>query len=353
MILSYIFSIIFFSLSRTNFPSALGKLSCTVNGLTHNYLAITDPVYDTDSETTIPYTYHLPTENVSGVQASTWNIRASLDQNKNLLMSISAINEKGVQSQGKDYHLKFVLTLRCTNGSTVSMNTVVPFVDSNNHQPFFSKPKYVYNLISTYEEDFKRQLELNPIVATDYDVTNGELVFDVQGNEYFKVLYGGVVPGTLNKKHFAQLVPKFPGKIITKKVEVIMTVTDIGNPPKSNTSKVVINPPSPPTPAFKKPFYVGHLYKNGTFEMSENPELEEGVTYYQTSVQIESCSYYCNYYATISEGQIIIVKNCNMGDSFYRFNYLACSLTAKYTDPITKLFSTGNTALIVEHHHNL
>ena len=98
-------------------------------------------------------------------------------------------------------------------------------MDSNNHQPFFSKPKYVYNLISTYEEDFKRQLELNPIVATDYDVTNGELVFDVQGNEYFKVLYGGVVPGTLNKKHFAQLVPKFPGKIITKKVEVIMTVT--------------------------------------------------------------------------------------------------------------------------------
>jgi hypothetical protein len=38
-------------------------------------------------------------------------------------------------------------------------------------------------------------------------------------------------------------------------------------------------------PVFVKPFYVGHLYKNRTFVMEENPELEEGTTYYSTSFE--------------------------------------------------------------------
>jgi hypothetical protein len=104
-------------------------------------------------------------------------------------------------------------------------HTVVPVIDSNNHQTFFSKPKYVYNLISTHLDDFKRQLFLNPITATDYDITNGELSFNIDDNDYFDIVYGGVVPGTLNKQHSAQLIPKVPGSSITKKIEVTMTVT--------------------------------------------------------------------------------------------------------------------------------
>jgi hypothetical protein len=46
--------------------SATAPLNCTVNNLTHTYLAITDPIYDTDPESTVPYTYKLLTQNVIG-----------------------------------------------------------------------------------------------------------------------------------------------------------------------------------------------------------------------------------------------------------------------------------------------
>jgi hypothetical protein len=74
-------------------------------------------------------------------------------------------------------------------------------------------------------DDFKRQLFLNPITATDYDITNGELSFNIDDNDYFDIVYGGVVPGTLNKQHSAQLIPKVPGSSITKKIEVTIWVT--------------------------------------------------------------------------------------------------------------------------------
>jgi hypothetical protein len=38
---------------------------------------------------------------------------------------------------------------------------------------------------------------------------------------------------------------------------------------------------------------------------------------------------------------------------FYKNNYNAFQLIARYTDPLTKLFSTGTTALIIELHHDL
>jgi hypothetical protein len=60
---------------------------------------------------------------------------------------------------------------------------------------------------------------------------------------------------------------------------------DLGYPSNTKASRLVINPPSPPMPVFVKPFYVGHLYKNRTFVMEENPELEEGTTYYSTSFE--------------------------------------------------------------------
>lgn len=101
----------------------------------------------------------------------------------------------------------------------------MPVVDSNNHKPFFEKPNYTYNLLSPFAADFKRQQILNPIVATDYDVTNTELEFSIDENDYFDIIYNGIVPNTLNKKHFALLTPKFPGKILKKKIKFNITVT--------------------------------------------------------------------------------------------------------------------------------
>jgi hypothetical protein len=98
-------------------------------------------------------------------------------------------------------------------------------IDTNNHEPFFDKPRYTYNLISAYVEDFQRQLILYPVVATDYDVTNVEVDFTIEENAYFDIMYGGVVPGTLNKKHYPKLVPKTHGKLLTERIEVEIGVT--------------------------------------------------------------------------------------------------------------------------------
>jgi hypothetical protein len=352
--------------------SATAPLNCTVNNLTHTYLAITDPIYDTDPESTVPYTYKLLTQNVIEATADYYyttyktrrqglltlggpRIGVTVNSKDNtLFITIPKINEKEEQSEKTNFDLSFLLSLRCSDGAEIHMHTAVPVIDSNNHQPFFSKPKYVYNLISTHLDDFKRQLFLNPITATDYDITNGELSFNIDDNDYFDIAYGGVVPGTLNKQHSAQLIPKVPGSSITKKIEVTITVTDSGYPSNTNTSRLVINPPSPPMPVFVKPFYVGHLYKNGTFVMKENPELEEGTTYYFTSFegQFDFLS------ATLENEQIVIKRSygyyhSSLINHFYEYNYYAFQLIARYTDPLTELFSTGTTALIIEFHHDL
>ncbi|RZC39000.1 uncharacterized protein BDFB_007114, partial [Asbolus verrucosus] len=244
-------------------------------------------------------------------------VTAKLDDDKNLIITISKVNETTEISKNSKFFYNFAIDLYCEDKSVVNMYVSVGLIDSNNHQPIFDKPKYTYNLISTYMEDFKRQLFLNPITATDYDVTNAELKFTIETNKYFDITYSGVVPGTLNKKHYAQLVPKIPGSIINEKIEVSIIVTDMGNPPRRNVSKLVINPPSPPMPIFIKPFYIGHYYKNSTFKMIENPQLQEGTNYYETS------------------------------------NYLVYELKATYRDKVTKLSSTGIVTIIVELHHDL
>ncbi|XP_063918227.1 uncharacterized protein LOC135133683 [Zophobas morio] len=348
--------IMLISLPKAKLAPPPKRLNCTINGLTHNYLEITDPVYDEDPETTIPYTYNLHTENVSGI-TSPLNLPVSIDPQENLFITIKQLDEKTTLTQKSGYHFNIALRLQCIDGAVVEMNTVIPFIDSNNHEPFFSKPTYVYDLISTLESDFKRLLDLNSIVATDYDITNRELLFSVQENEYFDVVYGGIVPGTLNKQHLAQLVPKFPGKIISSKIEVALTVTDTGNPPRSNTAKLVINPPSPPKPVFTKPFYVGHLYKNNTFVMSENLHLQEGASYYETKFSIQDsyddgCS---RFFAHLVEEEIMVAFTFygNAFPHFYERNYIVCPVEATYTDRVTNLVSSGTTILLVEYHHDL
>jgi hypothetical protein len=357
--------------------SATAPLNCTVNNLTHTYLAITDPIYDTDPESTVPYTYKLLTQNVIEATADYYyttyktrrqglltlggpRIGVTVNSKDNtLFITIPKINEKEEQSEKTNFDLSFLLSLRCSDGAEIQMHTVVPVIDSNNHQTFFSKPKYVYNLISTHLDDFKRQLFLNPITATDYDITNGELSFNIDDNDYFDIVYGGVVPGTLNKQHSAQLIPKVPGSSITKKIEVTITVTDSGYPSNTNTSRLVINPPSPPMPVFVKPLYVGHLYKNGTFVMKENPELEEGTTYYSTSFEVSDFRHEYNFLNVRLENEQIVISSSSSKDDyefmnhFYKNNYNAFQLIARYTDPLTKLFSTGTTVLIIELHHDL
>jgi hypothetical protein len=74
-------------------------------------------------------------------------------------------------------------------------------------------------------EDFQRHLILYPIIATDYDITNIEVDFTIQENPYFDILYGGVVPGSLNKKHYPKLVPKTHGTLLTERIELWIGVT--------------------------------------------------------------------------------------------------------------------------------
>ncbi|CAH1368868.1 unnamed protein product [Tenebrio molitor] len=110
-------------------------------------------------------------------------------------------------------------------------------------------------------------------------------------------------------------------------------------------------------PVFVKPLYVGHLYKNGTFVMKENPELEEGTTYYSTS--FEDFRHEYNFLNVRLENEQIVISSSSSKDDyefmnhFYKNNYNAFQLIARYTDPLTKLFSTGTTVLIIELHHDL
>jgi hypothetical protein len=62
--------------------------------------------------------------------------------------------------------------------------------------------------------------------------------------------------------------------------------------------------------------------------------------------------------ATLENEQIVIKRSYDYYHSslinhFYEYNYYAFQLIARYTDPLTELFSTGTTALIIEFHHDL
>ncbi|KYB27437.1 hypothetical protein TcasGA2_TC014748 [Tribolium castaneum] len=340
-------------------------LCCSIEKQKGNYLRIDEPVYDTDDEIIVPQSEEYYMREVQ--QAFIFDYfysKQQYDDNGNkmdlgtniLQIPLRRIDEKReISKAGNFYYYNFTITLHCNNDDTVDTHTFVPIIDTNNHGPFFGKPKYTYNLISSYAEDFKRQQLLNPIIATDYDVTNTAVKFNIEENNHFDIMYNGIVPNSLNKQHYALLTPKIPGKPITDKIEVIVTVTDMGFPSRSNVTKVEINPPSPPMPIFKSPFYVGHYYKNHTFVMHDNLELEEGCTFYSTTVEILVEDMRCQiFYATIVKDEIIINKSSKeYVNNFYEENYTVYKLKAKYTNPITNLFTVGTATFILEHHHDL
>ncbi|XP_044267408.1 uncharacterized protein LOC123013123 [Tribolium madens] len=331
------------------------SLSCTFGNYDHNYIKIQEFVNDDENSTTIPKKNKLYANSVQGMDIMN-NSYVIINKNHyegSFTFIFSQINEKFEPSQS-NFCYNFTVRLNCTNRDIVDLYVKVPLIDTNNHEPFFEKPKYTYNLISSYAEDFKRQQFLNPVIATDYDVTNTAVKFSNEENEYFNIMYNGIVPNSLNKKHYALLTPKIPGKLVTRKIEVNITVTDVGFPPRSNVTKLVINPPSPPGPVFSSPFYVGHSYKNRTFVMFENPKLEEGCTFYETRIDVLTTGNKSRvFYAEIINDKILIKKFKTNLSYFFEKNYSIYQLKAFYIDRVTKLYSSGTATLIVEDHHDL
>ncbi|XP_044267658.1 uncharacterized protein LOC123013288 isoform X2 [Tribolium madens] len=225
--------------------------SCFIDNQRKNYLRIDEPVYDTDEETIISQNRQYEMTNVRQYVVNNYpyfkgNIFETPERmvylpSHTLQIRLMQIDEKKEISRAGDfYYYNFTITLICNNDDLVDVYTVLPIIDTNNPEPFFGKPKYTYNLISSYAEDFKRQQLLNPIIATDYDVTNAAVQFTMENNPHFDIMYNGIVANTLNKHHYALLTPKVPGKLITDKIEVTIKVTDMGFPPRSNVTKVVI-----------------------------------------------------------------------------------------------------------------
>jgi hypothetical protein len=334
-------------------------LDCTFYNIENNYLKFEDVVLDVDIETTIPPSSNsgLQKINVSYVDIVD-NPYVSVSESRYfglVFLNFKQINEVVEPSRRSEFYYNVKLNLHCNNSAIVEMYSSIRLIDTNNHEPFFDKPRYTYNLISAYVEDFQRQLILYPIVATDYDITNIEVDFTIQENPYFDILYGGVVPGSLNKKHYPKLVPKTHGTLLTERIELEIVVTDVGTPPRQNFTKLVINPPSPPAPIFDKTFYVGHYYKNDTFVINESPELAEGTTYYQTRVTINNKQrYQNNFISRVENGKIVIEIYHRLDSSFFfQNNYIAYELEATYVDVVTNRATASRATLIVELHHDL
>lgn len=156
---------------------------------------------------------------------------------------VQPIDEKIEISQpGHIFYYNFTLQVRCEgiyypvvskinncNHNLVTIchfqEALIPIHETNTYTPVFSNKIYEYALFSPYFEDLERLIELNPIVANDNDMSNTEVIFSIEPNEYFDLQYEGVVPGSLNKNHTAKLIPKMSNLEVAQNLEFTIYVT--------------------------------------------------------------------------------------------------------------------------------
>ncbi|KAJ8915615.1 hypothetical protein NQ315_003399 [Exocentrus adspersus] len=263
-----------------------------------------------------------------------------------------------ISRPSEHFYYNFTILLGCY-GFNHEIETLIPIHETNTYTPEFSQRVYEYSLFSPYKQDFDRLQELYPITAVDNDLSNTQVKFAIERNDYFELEYEHVIPGTLNKKHLAKLVPKDSSSNLNiPSLELVIFVTDLGYPPRSSNATLRIKSANTKVPTFKMPYYIGDYYRNHTFSMRSQPELEYTTSDYSISVTIHNVNNYERdhfFVNAFKNGTMQLSKSYNLDEiTIYKYSYLLFTLTATYNsdtsyfDPV----SQGSTSIIIEMHSN-
>ncbi|XP_058460610.1 uncharacterized protein LOC131436122 isoform X2 [Malaya genurostris] len=210
-----------------------------------------------------------------GCQTCTQYIEASINpvgEQSRLIISTNENFKDYLQTEtiGSFYSL---LELTCDTGSPKTIRLQVRLKEENLHAPEFNKPEYKILLPLPLPANFDLTQfvdEGNGIVAVDYDLTKNQVKFTVQENPYIMVQTQSLTTG----KHFtAKLITKQTLARIDNELELVITGTDEGDPPRSGTAVLKISG-DPTVPYIEPPQFLQPLYKYSYKRTETFPTIE-------------------------------------------------------------------------------
>ncbi|XP_050557592.1 uncharacterized protein LOC118280638 isoform X33 [Spodoptera frugiperda] len=179
----------------------------------------------------------------------------------------------------------FTVNFMCINGNEQTQQFRVHLFDTNNHVPrFIQTDHYTYVLDAPTPPGYQVTGCLSELIARDVDLTNKEIIFEIEENEFFEITYSAELSKDRTKEFVAIVTTKTFIRHLREDITLTIYATDVhgteGQETHTTSGKITIkgNPEYllPDEPVFSKTIYNGIYTTDGKVELEEFISLQNG-----------------------------------------------------------------------------
>ncbi|KAF9822590.1 hypothetical protein SFRURICE_012916, partial [Spodoptera frugiperda] len=179
----------------------------------------------------------------------------------------------------------FTVNFMCINGNEQTQQFRVHLFDTNNHVPrFIQTDHYTYVLDAPTPPGYQVTGCLSELIARDVDLTNKEIIFEIEENDYFEITYSAELSKDRIKEFVAIVTTKTFIRHLREDITLTIYATDVhgteGQETHTTSGKITIkgNPEYmlPDEPVFSKTIYNGIYTTDGKVELEEFISLQNG-----------------------------------------------------------------------------